>query len=304
LSAGDTRNKNTVLASRRSTVLAFGALALIWGSSFPLVKVGLQHSPPLLFAGLRALLGGLALVLAGQVWGDPPDLRREWSAALISALFNVVLFVGLQTLAILYVPSGLAAVLVYLQPIGVGLLAWLFVGEPLFPAKVAGLFLGFAGVAVVSAGGLSGHVSLAGVATGALAGLSWAIGTVYFKRVQERVSMLWFVAFSFVAGGVILTLAGLAFESYSEIEWSSTGFLASLLFVSLAGVTLAWILWLQLVATGEASRVSAYIFFVPLTSVIIGTVLLGEPFDLFLIGGAALILSGIYLVNRPQQAKR
>ncbi len=144
---------------------------------------------------------------------------------------------------------------------------------------------------------------MAGVSTGALAGLSWAIGTVYFKRVQKDVSLLWFVALSFVAGGVVLMLLGLIFEPFSAIDWSSAEFSISLLLVSLFGITVAWMMWLGLVASGEASRVSAYVFFVPLTSVLIGTVFLGEPFMVFLVVGAALILSGVYLVNRPASAK-
>lgn len=299
--ASAARNKGRVFASRWSTTLAFATLALIWGSSFPLIKVGLEHTPPILFAGVRSLLGGLVLVIVASVWGGPSHLRRDWPTFLISAAFNVVLFIGLQTLAVLYVPSGLAAVLVYLQPILVGLFAWLSVGETLTVAKVVGLVLGFLGVAVVSAGGLSGSVSLVGVVMGALAGLSWAIGTVYFKHAQERVSLLWFVALSFVAGGVVSTLLGLAIESFSAIDWSSAEFLVSLLLVSLFGITVAWIVWLGLVAAGEASRVSAYVFFVPLTSVLIGTVFLGEPFTVFLVAGAALILSGVYLVNRPSR---
>jgi drug/metabolite transporter (DMT)-like permease len=59
---------------------------------------------------------------------------------------NIVLFIGLQTYAILYLPSGSAAVLVYLQPILVGVLAWLILGELLSAAKLVGLLLGFFGI--------------------------------------------------------------------------------------------------------------------------------------------------------------
>ncbi len=79
--------------------------------------------------------------------------------------------------------------------------------------------------------------------------------------------------------------------------WSA-GFLGALLYAGLVGVSLAWIIWFSLVRAGEASRVSAYIFAVPLTAVVVGVVFLDEPFGPALLLGAALVVAGIYLVNR------
>ena len=145
-----------IFGKRRFVVLAFALLVLFWGSSFAVVKVGLGYSPPILFAGLRALIGGMAMVLAAVLWDGNPNLRRDWPVFLLLALSNVVLFVGLQTYAIVYLPSGSAAVLVYLQPILVGLLAWPILGETLTAAKVSGLLLGFSGIVAVSAGSITG----------------------------------------------------------------------------------------------------------------------------------------------------
>src|ERR671933_2869696 len=161
-------------------VLAFSLLVLFWGSSFSVVKIGLDYSPPVLFAGLRILVGGVAIVAAALLWGGSPNLRRDWTVVLVLALFNAVLFVGLQTYAILYLPSGSAAVLVYLQPILVGFLAWLILGEELSAAKVVGLLLGFSGIVAVSSGSLFGAadtLSPVGVGLGAGSGLAWALGT-------------------------------------------------------------------------------------------------------------------------------
>lgn len=279
-------------------MLAFCLLVLFWGSSFAVVKVGLESSPPVLFAGLRSLLGGAAMVCFALAWGGKPDFRRNWGAFALLALFNVALFIGLQTYAVMTLPSGTAAILVYLQPILVGFLAWMALGEPLSAAKVAGLLLGFAGIAVVSAGGArDATVPLVGIAAGAASALSWAIGTVYFKHAQERVSALWSVAAPFVVGGVVLTVLGLFTEPVSEVAWNA-GFVVSLLYSSFVGISAAWGIWFTLVGAGEASRVSAYIFVVPLTAVAIGVAFLGEPLHGTLLLGACLVVSGIYLVNR------
>ena len=75
-------------------------------------------------------------------------------------------------------------------------------------------------------------------------------------------------------------------------------YVASLLYSGLVGTGLAWVLWLGLVRAGEASRVAAYVFFVPLVSVVIGAIFLDERLNLSLLVGAALVVGGIYLANR------
>jgi drug/metabolite transporter (DMT)-like permease len=294
-----------IFGKRRLVVLAFALLVLFWGSAFAVVKVGLGYSPPLLFAGLRTLIGGLAMVLAAFLWGGSANLHRDWPVFLLLALFNVVLFIGFQTYAIVYLPSGSAAVLVYLQPILVGLLAWPILGETLTVAKITGLLLGFSGIVAVSAGSFSGAASALsplGVTLGAVSALCWALGTVFFKKYEARVSTLWAVAVPFVAGGAVLTAFGLSVEEWGEITWN-TPFVASILYSGLVGISLAWVIWFALVRAGEASRVASYIFVVPLTAVLIGVLFLDEPLGYTLLIGAAFVVSGIYLVNREPEKK-
>jgi O-acetylserine/cysteine efflux transporter len=288
-----------LLAERRFSILAFVFLILFWSSAFGAIKVSLEYAPPILFAGMRTLLCGLVVALAALVWGGQANLRRDWLIYLMLAVLNVVLFMGLQTFTILYMPSGSAAVVIYLQPILVGLASYLVLNEQLSVPKVVGLVLGFSGVVVVSMGSLSGS-SLGtplGVAFGVGSALSWTLGTVYFKWYGERLSTLWAVAVPFSAGGVVLTGLGLVLEPLSSISWTGTYF-ASFLYTALVGTALAWMLWLGLVKAGEASRVSAYVFFVPLASVLLGATFLGETLSPWLLAGAALVICGIYLVNR------
>ena len=278
-------------------VLAFALLVVFWGSAFSVVKVGLEYSPPMLFAGLRTLLGGFAMLLVAAVWGGSPYLKRDWPVFLLLAAFNVVFFIGFQTLAILNLPSGTAAVLVYLQPILVGFLAWLILGEPLSAAKIIGLVLGFSGIVAVSTGSLSGNISPVGVALGAGSAFFWAMGTVFFKRYEARISTMWAVALPFVIGGVTLVAFSFAIEPWSEVSLTGTLFV-SLAYVALVGIAAAWLLWFGLIRAGEASRVAAYVFFVPLVGIVIGAIFLDEQLTPSLLVGTALIVCGIYLVNR------
>ncbi len=281
-------------------MLAFAVLVLAWSSSFSVVKVGLDYAPPVLFAGGRTLLSGVIMTAVAFVWGGAPNLRRDWRVFAFLGTFNVVLFIGAQTFAVLYLPSGTAAVLIYLQPILVGVLAWTVLGEPLTATKVLGLLLGFAGIVAVSSAGLldaTGEVTLLGVVSGVASALFWAIGTVGFKRYEARISTLWAVALPFLAGGVVLTTLGLFTERLSDISWTGP-FVSSVLYSAFVGTGLAWLLFFGLVRAGEASRVASFIFVVPLAAVVIGAVLLDETLGLPLLAGAALIVSGIYLVNR------
>jgi O-acetylserine/cysteine efflux transporter len=293
-----------IFGRRCFVVPAFAMLVLFWGSAFAAVKVGLDYSPPVLFAGMRSFVGGLTITAVALVWGGRPNLGRDWGVFVLLSLLNVVLFLGLQTFAVMLLPSGTAAVVIYLQPILIGVLAWFVLGEPLSAGKMLGLLLGFAGIVAVSSAGFSGEISAAGVAFAVVSALSWALGTVYFKKVQERVSMLWAVALPFLSGGILLSILGLATERPADISWSGP-YVASLLYSGLVGTGLAWVLWLGLVRAGEASRVAAYVFFVPLVSVVIGAVFLHERLGLSLLVGAALVVSGIYLANRtPGEDKK
>ena len=292
-----------VLGERRFAVAAFVTLVLFWGSAFTIIKMGLDYSPPMLFAGSRALIGGVAVGIMALVWSGKPHLRRQWGVYLLLSLLNVILFLGLQTLAIMDLPSGTAAVLIYLQPILTGLLAHLILGESLSVSKLAGLLLGFAGIVAVSAESLSGTVSPSGVAFAVVAALSWALGTVYFKKAQEKVPLLWAIAIPFTFGGMVLTAFGLLIEPVSGISWNFT-FVGSLLYAALIGTALAYILWFGLVRAGEASRVAAFVFFVPLVAILLGDIFLGEALGPLLILGAALVVSGIYFANRrPRKAR-
>ena len=294
-----------ILEDRRYSVLAFVLLVLFWGSTFSAIKIGLGYAPPVLFAGIRTLLCGVVMMLAALVWSGKMNLRRDWWVYLLLAVLNAAFFMGLQVLTIFYMPSGSAAVMIYLQPILVGLLAFLILGEPLSATKIVGLFLGFCGIVAVSAGSLfgSGLGTPLGVAFGVSSAVSWALGTVYFKKYGGRISTLWSVALPFTLGGVFLVGLALVLEPLSEISWNGT-FVASLLYAALVGTASAWVLWFGLVSVGEASRVSAYVFFVPLVSILIGALLLGETLSLSLLIGAALVISGIYLVNKPSAVSR
>lgn len=277
-------------------------LVLAWGSTFASVKIGLESAPPLVFAGIRALMGALILVPVALVREGAPRVSDTWQWHGLLGVTNIAGFFALQTLALLALPSGLTAVLIYLQPVLVGLLAWRLLGESMRPTKAVGLLLGFGGIVVVSAGAIRGDLSGHGILEAVGAAVAWAVGTIAFKPAVPRLGAWWTVAGAFTVGAVLLLAIGLPLEGW-QITWSWR-FVGALLYTGLIGTTLAWVLWLRLLVSGEASKVATYIFFVPLVSVLIGALFLGESVGVPLAVGAALVAAGVYLVNRPSRGLR
>ena len=245
--------------------------------------------------------GGRICDLArGRRWGGSPHLRRDWPVFVLLAAFNVVFFFGFQTLAILYLPSGTAAVLEYLQPMLVGLLAWVILGESLSLAKIVGLTLGF-GHSGGERGSVLGNVSVAGVAFGAGSALSWALGTVLFKRYEARVSTMWAVAIPFVIGGIVLTLLASPQKTGRRCPPRERSSRALLRVARRDSAGVVDLVRPDPGGGGEPRR--GLRFLCALVSIVIGAVFLDERPTLSLLIGAALIVTGIYTVNRSPTGK-
>lgn len=280
--------------NRATGLLIF--LVFIWGISWSIYKVALDYTPPILFAGARSLLGGLFLAIVLVPTWKRIKWSENWKAYVISASLNAVLFYGLQTVGLEYLPGGLFSVLVYFQPVLIGIFAWLWLGEKMTVFKILGLLLGFLGILVISADSLSGTISVTGIILGLLAALSWALGVIYVKKVSHRVDSMWMVALQFLIGGIVLVAGGSTVENWTDITWNAT-YLFGLGFGSTFGIPVAFVIYFHLMNNGEASKVAAFTFLVPLIAVVTGTVFMQEAVTATLAIGLVLIVLSIYLVN-------
>ncbi|MBO1001919.1 DMT family transporter [Pseudogracilibacillus auburnensis] len=271
-------------------------LILIWGASWPIYKLAVPYTPPLLFAGMRAFFGGILLAIF--IWKSRNEIqwRKNWQNYCISAFFNTILFFGLQTVGLNYLPAGLFSVLVYCQPILLGLFAWLILGEYLSGIRIVGLCIGFIGIIVASTDGLTTYVSVIGVTIALLTGSSWAYGVIFVKKVSRKMNAFWMVSMQSIIGGATLIGSGTIFESWSEITWNIS-YIFGLVFGMTMGIPLAYIIYYTLVNQGEASKVGSATFLVPIISVILGVIFLGETLTYKLFIGMILVGISIYLVN-------
>ena len=272
------------------------SLVVIWGVSWPIYKLAVAYTPPLLFAGLRAMLGGLLLAAIIFKMRNKLNWRKYWPKYCISAFFNTILFFGLHTIGLIYLPGGLFSVLVYFQPVLLGLFAWIWLGEIMTPIKMVGLIIGFFGIVVVSVDGLIVQLSAIGVVLGLLTALFWAIGVIYVKKVSGEVDSYWMVAMQFTIGGVFLLVFGSFFEEWSAIEWNAI-FIFGLSWGATMGIPVAYVIYYKLVHSGDASKVGAFTFLVPVIAVYVSTVFLNEPITITLLIGLVMVVISICLVN-------
>lgn len=283
----------------KKTLLLVLFLVTVWGINWPLTKLALPEVPPILFSGLRTLIGGLLLLGLAMRYKEKLQWKRNWPVYVVLAIFNIIGYYGLQTIGIGYLPAGLFSTIVFLQPVLLSLFAWLWLGEQMSLLKVIGLIFGFAGVAVISSGGLEGSLSPLGIILAVASALCWAIGTIYMKKKSAQLDSLWTVTIQLLIGGVVLSVMGSGTESWGDIHWTPS-FIVILLFISVFVIAAGWLVYFKLMDSGEASTVGSYTFAIPVLANIFSVFLLGESVTIPLLIGLLMIAVGIGLVNRKR----
>jgi drug/metabolite transporter (DMT)-like permease len=282
------------------TRLAFLVLATCWGLNYPFVALGLQSAPALWLAFLRAAVGlgaTAALVTGVHGWGTLDGPGRRDAAAL--GLLNTGAFFGLWFWAAEFVTPGIAAVVIYTYPLWVAILSIPVLQSRLAGLQWASIAVGFVGVAVISQIGIAGSRTLplaAGVALG-LAAISWAIGTVLFRRRFSGREMLEANVFQ-LAGGTAGLLVATVAVSPTPLPGLSVNLAIAVLWLGVVGTALAYSIWYTLLGRTQAATLSAYLFLVPVVALAASAVFLGERLSAYQFVGVGLVLVSIYGVSR------
>jgi drug/metabolite transporter (DMT)-like permease len=287
----------------KTIAIAFGAIYLIWGSTYLAIQVGLETIPPLALTGLRFLIAGVIAYALARVGGAPTPGREETlRAAGTGLLFFVGGNGGVVWAQSLGLRSSGAALIVGVTPALVSLMAWQLRGGPRPTLKTSlGMLLGFSGVlALVAPVGSFGVVRLVPAVACFLASCCWSVGTVYTKGKLPPTSRLAFVAMQMLAGGAALCISGLLIGDPSlfdltHITLHSAGALAYLVVFGSIAAGLAYAYLLDHV---PAATVATYAYVNPVVAVFLGWALAGEPVGLSTIGALLLILASVALVTR------
>jgi len=275
-------------------------LAAIYAFCYAAIKAGLAYAPPFAFAGLRAVLGGVALLVVLAVTGREVRLpRRLWSWTAALAFTGIVLAYAAMFASPGRTGAGLASVLGNTGPLMLVVLAWAVLGEPLSRAKVAAMVWGFAGVTLIALPsiGAAGTGGLMVVAVPLAAAAGTASESVIFKRAGAGPHFLRVAAWQLVGGGTVLLVLSLLFERGSAITWRPA-FVALLLFLALVGTAVALTTWYWLVQRDEVGRLGLLLFLVPVLGFVVGVVAFQEPVLVREVAGVALTVLGLGVLVR------
>lgn len=290
-----TESKNPLVS-----YLLLALLIIIWGVSWPIYKHGVNFMPPLLFAGIRSFIAGIILLTLAWKMRHLLKFKEHWKFYVISAILNNILYLGLQTVGMVYLPGGLFSVLVYFQPVILGILSWWLLNEDMTVTKIFGLVLGFIGIVLVSIDGLIIHLSAIGVALALATALAWASGVVFVKKLKSRVDFYWMVVMQLILGGGSLLVLGYFLENINAIVWN-IDLISTIIWGGTAGMAAGQVIYFKLMNEGEASKVGSYTFLVPIISVVVSAIFLNEAITKNLFIGMILVGSSIYLVNRQKE---
>ncbi|MER7077973.1 Permease of the drug/metabolite transporter (DMT) superfamily [Saccharopolyspora kobensis] len=277
-----------------------GALALLWGSSFLLIKLALTALAPTQIALVRIVLGALVLLALCAVRGLQVSRDRAlWRHVAVAALFAsalpwVLFGIGEQT-----VDSGLTGVLNATTPLWTVLFGLLVGREALPPARIGGLLLGFLGVLLIFAPWQGTSLLSWGVLACLGAAVSYGIGYVYIGRnltgghglpplVLATMQMIAATGYAVVA----LPLDGLR-----PVHWDLLA-LVSAAVLGVFGTGIAFALNYRIISEEGATTASTVAYLMPIVSVLLGWLLLGEELGLRILLGMAVVLVGVLLTRR------
>jgi len=271
-------------------LLALAAIAL-WGSLAPL-GVSLGHVPPFLLTGCGLLIGSLiGLVLSGgnlRQWKVPGPTLAIGVYGLFG--FHFLLFIALR-----YAPPVQANLVNYLWPLGIVLMAPLFLtGMRLRPLHIAAAFLGFAGAALAIVGGrdLQGGFSWGYVAALASAFI-WASYSLLTRRVPAFPSAA--IGLFGLVSGLLSLVCHALLESPVTLTTHDWLLLAAMGLGPLGG---AFYLWDAALKRGDARQIGVLSFLTPLLSTLALLWLRGEWPSLSVLLAAAMIIGAAVLGSR------
>ncbi|MGX5915256.1 DMT family transporter [Aliidiomarina sp. Khilg15.8] len=283
-----------------TTWLKLMLLALVWGSSFLLIKKGLLTYTPTEVAAIRlaaaaAVLAPFALLRLNRIQG------RQWLVLLSVGMTGSLLPAFLYAFAQTRLDSGITGALTGLTP-----LFTLIVGAVLFSQWVSrrtcvGLAIGFAGTLILVSvqGNGSFELNLYALFI-VLATVCYALNLNFIKHYLPNLSPITITGVSLL---MVLPVAllyllgpsdvGAKLASGGQAWWS----LLAILTLGMVGTAAALILFNHLVQIASAIFASSVTYLIPIVALILG-VLDGERISIYQVGGMALILIGVWSANR------
>ncbi len=295
--------------TRKDGLLAL--LVVVWGLNFVVIKVGLHNMPPLMLAGLRFVLVAFPALLFVARPKVPLSLLLGYGLTISFGQF-AFLFCAIK----FGMPAGLASLVLQAQAFFTIILGAGVFGERLQGKQLAGIALAVFGVLVLIEASLTGqHIPLIGFVLTLAAAFSWACGNIFNKKIMSHTSrppVMSLVVWSALIPIIPFMVASLIFEGPAPMLQSLVSIdlttILSLLYLAFVATIICYGIWGSLLGRYETWRVAPLSLLVPVVGMASAALLLGESLSLLQLGGAMLIMAGLYInvfgfrISRAAQA--
>jgi drug/metabolite transporter (DMT)-like permease len=282
--------------------LAWIVVCVVWGTVYLGIRVALESVPVALLAGLRWTAAGMLLATLVPLLGQRLPAMRTWGPIALTGSLMIVIGNGGVVWAQQHVASGLAAVVLAMVPFWSVLIeACLPRGERVTRRAAAGLALGFVGIVVLvwpelSIRGQEGTMFVYGILAIQLACVGWALGTSYTKGNAESASPLGAAAIQMLLSGVVFLAIGTAAGEWPRLSFTPRT-AGAMIYLVLVGSIVGYSAYVYALKYLPIATVALYAYVNPIIAVVLGALLLDEPFGLRTVAAAALVLTGIAIVR-------
>src|SRR5882724_4719110 len=291
------------------TLLAFGIIYFVWGSTFYAIRVGVREVPPFLLAGIRFLISGAALYGWTRMRGERGPSGKEWGSVAVLAVLIFVGDYGAVFWAEQRVASGLTAVMMATIPAFMALAEIFILGTQRLTVRlVAALAIGLGGVGVLVSRSLDlggAPIDRMGAMVLIVGAVSWSIASALARKLPLPESKVVSSGVQMLAGGIFLTVISCVLGEYRNfrVENVSRGAWIALAYLIVAGSIIAFTAYVWLLHRESPTKVGTYAYVNPVVAVVLGYFLGGEELGLRAILGTMFVLVSVVVITTTKAAK-
>jgi len=297
--------KNRVQNKYKGTIFLAIVACLLWSSAFAVIKIGLQYTTPLRFAGLRFLLAGLmVLPLVGSYRAAFQYIKNNFRLIMLIAFLQTFVQYTLFYSGLNLVPGALGAIIIGAGPLFIALTAHFFMPDDRLTLPKLGIILmGIIGIALVSlsnvSGNETGNLIIIGIILLFLTNINAGFTNVVIARDARHIPPLVLSSSSLIIGGILLFLVSLPAEGYT-FTIPPLAYYLSILWLSFlsAAAYSIWFLLLQRKGV-KVSALNIWKFIIPVFGAILSWILIpNESPDLVSVAGITITAIALILFNR------
>jgi drug/metabolite transporter (DMT)-like permease len=287
---------------------AWVAVCVSWGTTYLATRVAIQSIPPFAMAGSRHFIAGIILALFLWARGVKMPSRESWRGHTLLGFLMIGMGNGCLVWAQQFVPSGVAAVMVSVIPFWmIGVEALMPGGEKIRLNQLMGLLLGFGGIVLLASSSLSNDSAsttqiIFGVIMIQLACFGWSLGSAYAKRHKRDEDLFAATAMQIVLGGLVLMIVATILGEWPRVHPTTESLLA-VLYLILIGTFVGYVSYVYALKHLAVSIVSLYAYFNPVIAVVLGSLMLKEPFTARMAIAIAIIFAAMLIVRSADTSR-